>query len=195
MEIIVYYTSTAVLCTLGLDALFLLSPCCKWSLSYICMCWNDIYCICWCQTVSHTHAHIHSDTGRGKSSHIDAIFSLWSHLWAPNSTQVFVSNCVFVKRHLPHTSVPPVFFIILLTVVTSFTSQKSVVCCQNYYVVVSTNSSMKGFNYIIDQKTTKQKQKQKNLGNICRLSVARFLFCLLLWHLFKIRALSCVRFH
>lgn len=80
---------------------------------------------------------------------------------APNSTQVFVSNCVFVKRHLPHTSVPPVFFIILLTVVTSFTSQKSVVCCQNYYVVVSTNSSMKGFNYIIDQKTTKQKPKKK----------------------------------
>lgn len=76
---------------------------------------------------------------------------------APNSTQAFVSNCVFVKRHLPHTSVPPVFFIILLTVVTSFTSQKSVICCQSYYVVMSTDSSMKGFNYIIDQKTTKKK--------------------------------------
>lgn len=193
MEIIVYYTSTAVLCTLGLDALFLLSPCCKWSLWYICMCWNDIYCICWCQTVSHTHAHIHSDTGRGKSSHIDAIFSLWSHLWACYSTKFNLGFCIKLWN-LPHTSIPPVFFIILLTVVTSFISQKSVICCQNYYVVVSTNSSMKGFNYIIDQKTTKQNQK-KNLGNICRLSVARFLFCLLLWHLFKIRALSCVRFH
>lgn len=147
----------------------------------------------------HTHMHTFILTQEEGRVHIymlsflcEVIFEL---VIAPNSTQVFVSNCVFVKRHLPHTSVPPVFFIILLTVVTSFTSQKSVVCCQNYYVVVSTNSSMKGFNYIIDQKTTKQKPKKKNLGNICRLSVARFLFCLLLWHLFKIRALSCVRFH
>lgn len=145
----------------------------------------------------HTHAHIHSDTGRGKSSHIDAIFSLWSHVWACNSTKFnpgfCIKLCICEKTPSPHKR-SSCFFIILLTVVTSFTSQKSVVCCQNYYVVVSTNSSMKGFNYIIDQKTTKQKQK-KNLGNICRLSVARFLFCLLLWHLFKIRALSCVRFH
>lgn len=106
MEIIVYYTSTAVLCTLGLDALFLLSPCCKWSLSYICMCWNDIYCICWCQTVSHTHAHIHSDTGRGKSSHIDAIFSLWSHLWACYSTKFnpgfCIKLCICEKTPSPH---------------------------------------------------------------------------------------------
>lgn len=116
----------------------------------------------------HTHMHTFILTQEEGRVHIymlsflcEVIFEL---VIAPNSTQVFVSNCVFVKRHLPHTSVPPVFFIILLTVVTSFTSQKSVVCCQNYYVVVSTNSSMKGFNYIIDQKTTKQKPKKKKSG-------------------------------